>query len=143
MALNNFSTGRDTQLVVIGPSGRIDLTHVTGFEARQLTQSVRVNRLDGNQMGAELPKGWEGSFDIERGNSAADDMIATAEQSYYDGSQPTLSTMYEYITEPDGSTSTFQYDSVVFRLPSAGQWKGDASVKQQLEFFGARRRRIS
>jgi hypothetical protein len=142
MALSNFSVGRDTQLVVIGSSGRIDLSHVTGFEARQLTQSVRVDRLDGKQMGAELPKGWEGSFDIERGNSAADDFISAAEQAYYAGSQPTLGTMYQYITETDGSTSTYQYDSVTFRLSSAGQWKGDASVKQKLDFFASRRLRI-
>ncbi len=142
MALNNFSVGRDTQLVVIGASGRIDLSHVTGFEARQLTQSVRVDRLDGKQMGTELPKGWEGTFDIERGNSAADDFISSAEQSYYSGSQPVLGTMYQYITEPDGSTSTYQYDSVTFRLSSAGQWKGDASVKQKLDFFASRRLRI-
>ena len=143
MALNTFSIGRDTQLVVIANNGRVDLQHVTGFEARQLTQSVRVSRLDGNQMGAEIPKGWEGSFDVERGNSAADDLIAAAEQAFYVGDQPGVGTMYQYITEPDGSTSTFQYDSVVFKLPSAGQWKGDASVKQKLEFFAARRRRIS
>jgi hypothetical protein len=142
MALNNFSVGRDTQLVVIGPSGRIDLSHVTGFEARQMTQSVRVDRLDGKQMGAELPKGWEGSFDIERGNSAADDFIYTTEQSYYNGSQPVLGTMYQYITETDGSTSTYQYDSVTFRLSSAGQWKGDSSVKQKLDFYASRRMRI-
>ncbi len=142
MALNNFSVGRDTQLVVIGPSGRVDLSHVTGFEARQLTQSVRVDRLDGNQMGAELPKGWEGSFDIERGNSVADDFISVAEQAYYSGSLPTLGTMYQYITETDGSTSTYQYDGVTFRLSSAGQWKGDASVKQKLDFFASRRLRI-
>jgi len=142
MALNNFSVGRDTQLDIIGASGRIDLSHVTGFEARQLTQSVRVDRLDGKQMGTELPKGWEGTFDIERGNSAADDFISSAEQSYYSGSQPVLGTMYQYITEPDGSTSTYQYDSVTFRLSSAGQWKGDASVKQKLDFFASRRLRI-
>jgi hypothetical protein len=142
MALNNFSVGRDTQLVVIGASGRVDLSHVTGFEARQLTQSIRVDRLDGKQMGAELPKGWEGSFDIERGNSATDDFISTAEQAYYNGSQPVLGTMYQYITETDGSTSTYQYDSVTFRLSSAGQWKGDASVKQKLDFFASRRLRI-
>jgi hypothetical protein len=142
MALNNFSVGRDTQLVVIGASGRVDLSHVTGFEARQVTQSVRVDRLDGRQMGAELPKGWEGSFDIERGNSAADDFISSAEQSYYNGSHPVLGTMYQYITETDGSTSTYQYDSVTFRLSSAGQWKGDSSVKQKLDFFASRRSRI-
>jgi hypothetical protein len=93
-------------------------------------------------MGTELPKGWEGSFDIERGNSAADDFISAAEQAYYSGSQPALGTMYQYITEPDGSTSTYQYDSVTFRLSSAGQWKGDASVKQKLDFFASRRLRI-
>jgi hypothetical protein len=142
MALNNFSVGRDTQLVVIGASGRVDLSHVTGFEARQLTQSVRVDRLDGKQMGAELPKGWEGSFDIERGNSAADDFILATEQAYYNGSQPVLGTMYQYIAETDGSTSTYQYDSVTFRLASAGQWRGDASVKQKLDFFASRRLRI-
>jgi hypothetical protein len=142
MALNNFSVGRDTQLVVIGATGRIDLSHVTGFEARQVTQSVRVDRLDGKQMGTELPKGWEGTFDIERGNSAADDFISAAEQTYYSGGQPVLGTMYQYITEPDGSTSTYQYDGVAFRLASAGQWKGDTSVKQKLEFFASRRLRI-
>ena len=67
MAISAFSIGRDTQLVVIGPSGRVDLTHVTGFDSRQLTQSLRVNRLDGSQLGLELPKGWEGGFELERG----------------------------------------------------------------------------
>ena len=80
MSVTSFSVGRDTQLVIMGPSGRVDLTHVTGFESRQLTHPVRVSRLDGSQLGAELPRGWEGSFEIERGTSQADDFIAVAEQ---------------------------------------------------------------
>ncbi|MGA3000240.1 MAG: hypothetical protein ABSE20_00800 [Acetobacteraceae bacterium] len=142
MAISVFSVGRDTQLVVVGPSGTIDLAHVTSFESRQVTQSVRVNRLDGSQMGMELPKGWEGSFELERGDSVVEDFIAGTEQSYYDGSISATSTMYQYVSEVDGSTSTYQYDSVVFRLTNAGLWKGDAAVKQKLEFFGSRRRRI-
>jgi hypothetical protein len=137
-----FSIGRDAQLVVVGPSGRLDLSYVTGFESHQLTQAVRVNRLDGTQMGTDLPKGWEGSFEIERGNSAVEDFIAAAEQDYYNGALTATSTMYQYIAEPDGSTSTYQYDGVSFRLASAGLWRGDSSVKQKLEFFAARRRRI-
>jgi len=43
--------------------------------------------------------------------------------------------MYQYITETDGSVSTYQYDGVVFKLISAGVWKGDSSVKQKFEFF--------
>ena len=142
MSLSMFSVGRDTQLVVIAPTGRIDLTHVTSFESRQVTHSVRVDRLDGTHMGTELPKGWEGSFELERGNSTVDDFIAASEQQYFNGSNVSLSTMYQYVTETDGSTSTYQYDNVVFRLSNAGTWKGDRSVNQKLEFFGIRRRRI-
>lgn len=142
MSLSMFSVGRDTQLVVIGPAGRIDLTHVTSFESHQVTQSVRVDRLDGTHMGTELPKGWEGSFEIERGTSAVDDFIAAAEQQYFNGTSVNLGTMYQYVTETDGSTSTYQYDNVVFRLSNAGIWKGDSSVTQKLEFFAVRRRRV-
>jgi hypothetical protein len=108
----------------MGPSGRVDLTHVTGFESRQLTYSVRVSRLDGTQIGAELPRGWEGSFEIERGTSEVDDFVAAAEQLYYNGGPVPAGTMYQYVTEVDGSTSTYQYNGVVFRLASAGAWKG-------------------
>ncbi len=142
MAVTAFSIGRDTQLVVMGPSGRVDISHVTSFESRQLTSSVRVNRLDGSQLGAELPKGWEGSFDAERGTSALDDFISTVEQNFYNGGGTQPCTMYQYITETDSSVSTYQFDGVVFKLASAGAWKGDASVKQKLEFYATRKKRI-
>ena len=139
MSYTTFSVGRDAQLVIMGPNGRIDLEHVTAFESRQLTQSVRVSRLDGTQLGTELPKGWEGSFELERGNSTVEDFIAAAEQSYFNGGSAGTITMYQYISETDGSTSTYQYAGVTFKLVSAGVWKGDSSVKQKLEFFGVSR----
>src|ERR1700757_1312246 len=101
MSLTTFSVGRDTQLVVIGAAGRVDLPHVTSFESRQMTQSVRVDRLDGTRMGTELPKGWEGSFDLERGSSTVDDFIATTEQQYFSGNGIGPGTMYQYVTETD------------------------------------------
>lgn len=142
MSLSMFSVGRDTQLVVIGPMGRIDLTHVTSFDSRQITHSVRVDRMDGTHMGTELPKGWEGSFELDRGSSTVDDFIAVAEQQYFSGNGVVPGTMYQYVTETDGSTSTYQYENVAFRLSNAGVWKGDSSVKQKLEFFAVRRRRV-
>ena len=142
MGLTAFSIGRDTQLVVMGPRGRVDISHVTGFESRQITAPVRVSRLDGTQLGAELPKGWEGSFEAERGSSVLDDFISGLEQEFYNGAGTTPGSMYQYITETDGSVSTYQFDGVVFKLANAGAWKGDASVKQKLEFFATRKRRI-
>ena len=95
MSFTTFSVGRDTQIVVLGPSGRVDLEHVVAFESRQLTQSVRVSRLDGTQLGTELPKGWEGSFELERGNSVVEDFIAVTEQAYLNGRSSGSITMYQ------------------------------------------------
>jgi hypothetical protein len=142
MPTNSFSLGRDSQLVVITSTGQITLSYVTGFESRQVTQSIRIDRLDGTQMAAELPKGWEGSFDLERGSSVVDDFIASTEASYYSGGQLPTSTLYQYVAEADGSTSTYQYDGAVFKLSSAGAWRGDATVKQKLEFYAATRTRV-
>lgn len=142
MALTTFSIGRDTQLVLMGPNGRIDISHVIGFESRQITAPIRVSRIDGTQLGTELPKGWEGTFEVERGTSVLDDFIAGIEQAYYNGRPVVPGTMYQYITESDGSVSTYQFSGVVFKLTSAGTWKGDASVRQKLEFFATQRQRI-
>lgn len=148
MPANSFSTGRDCQLVVIGPAvggaagARVDLTHVTGFESRQMTHPVRIDRLDGVHLAAELPKGWEGHFDLERGNSAADDFVAGIEQAWHTQGLLQGATLYQYISEADGSTSTYQFEAAVFKLANAGSWKGDAPVRQRLDFFASRRKRI-
>lgn len=139
MPYNTFSVGHDCQLVVMGPFGRVDLAFVTGFEAQQMTQSVRVDRLDGVQLGAELPRGWSGIFTLDRGSPAADDFIAAIEQAYYAGQSIAAGTLYQYVNEPDGSTSTYQFSGVVFKLASAGIYRGDAPVAQKLEFFASSR----
>ncbi len=148
MPANTFSTGRDCQLVVIGPGtggqagARVDLSHVTGFDARQMTHAIRVDRLDGVYLAAELPKGWDGHFDLERGSPAADDFIAGLEQAWHVSGSLQGSTLYQYITETDGSVSTYQFEGAVFKMTSSGQWRGDSAVKQRLEFFASRRKRI-
>lgn len=142
MTSSAFSVGRDCQLVVMGPFGRIDLTHVTGFESHQLTTPIRIDRIDGTQLGAELPKGWEGSFELERGGSSVDDFIAKTEAAYLAGTAVPTGTLYQYVQEVDGSTSTYQYNGVVFKLVQAGTWRGDQSVKQKLDFFATTRVRV-
>ena len=149
MPANTFSTGRDCQLVVIGPAGpngqagsRIDLTHVTSFESQQKTHPIRIDRMDGLHLAAELPKGWEGSFELERGSSVADDFIAGIEQAWHENGQLLGGTLYQYVSETDGSVSTYQYEGAVFKLTNSGTWKGDAAVKQRLGFFASRRKRV-
>jgi hypothetical protein len=142
MPYNTFSVGNDCQLVMMGPFGRVDLAHVTGFEAAQVTQAVRVDRLDGVQLGAELPKGWQGMFTLDRGSSAADDFIAAIEKAYLAGQPIGAGTLYQYVSEPDGSTSTYQFSGAVFKLASAGAYRGDAPVAQRLQFYASSRVRV-
>ncbi len=142
MTSNVFSVGRDCQLVVMGPFGRVDLAHVTGFESRQLTAPVRIDRIDGVQLAAELPKGWDGGFDLERGSSTVEDFIAAVEAAYFAGTPVVPGTLYQYVQETDGSTSTYQFEGVVFKLTQAGTWRSDMAVKQRLEFFAAKRKRV-
>lgn len=149
MPANTFSTGRDCQLVLIGPAGangqagvRVELSHVTGFEAKQKTHQIRVDRLDGVHMAAELPRGWEGQFELDRGSAAADDFVASLEQAWFTSGQLLGGTLYQYVSEVDGSVSTYQYDGAVFRMSSSGHWTGDKAVKQKLDFFASRRIRI-
>ena len=142
MPFNTFSVGNDCQLVIMGPFGRVDLQHVTGFEVSQITQAVRVDRLDGVQLGAELPRGWQGVFTLDRGNSVADDFIAAIEKAYLAGQPIPAGTLYQYVLETDGSTSTYQFDGVVFKLSSAGTYRGDTPVQQRLDFFASTRKRL-
>ena len=125
--MNEIARG-DCQLVVMGPHGRVDLSHVAGFESRELA--------------SELLTAWEGIFDLERGGSVADDFIARIESADNDGGPVPTGTLYHYTSESDGSTSTYQYDGAVFKFLQAGQWRGDASVRQRVVFFASRRQRI-
>ena len=141
-AAGSFNVGRDCTLVLMGPFGRVDLPNVTGFEAKQESASVKVDRLDGVQLSAELPKGWTGSFDLERGSSVVDDLFAQIENGWFTTGAYANSTIYQYISETDGSTSTYQFIDASLKFSDAGSWKGDASVKQKVDFMAGRRQRV-
>jgi hypothetical protein len=134
-----FSTGRDCSIVLIGPFGRVDLQNVTGFDCTQMTATIKVDRLDGVQMNAELPKGWSGSMDVERGNNALDLLMAQEEVNWFDNGIYANSTMFQFITEQGGAVTTLAYDNVALKL-DAGRWAPDAAVKQKLTFTANRRR---
>jgi hypothetical protein len=138
-----FNTGRDCSLVIIDQTfGRVDIPNVTGFQSAQQTANVRSDRLDGIQLNAELPKGWTGSFDLDRGDSGIDDLFAQREAAWLQSGQYSSATIYQYISESDGSMSTYQYDNVAMKLDDAGRYQGDAIVKQRISFTANRRRRV-
>jgi hypothetical protein len=143
MPANNFNVGRDCTVVLIAPTGaRTDLEIVSGFEAKQDTTKVRIRPLNGPPLGADLPNGWNGSFDIERGNSNADDLIWQIESGYWNVGTIGVGQVYQYIAEVNGSTSTYEFTNVTLSLDDSGSYKGDASVKQKISFFASQRNRL-
>ncbi len=138
----NFNLGRDNQIVLMGPFGRVDLANVKSFDCRMETANVAVDRMDGRQLRAELPKGWTGSIAVARGNSALDDLFSNIEATWYSAGVITTSTLYQYVTEADGSVSTYQFSEVSIKLDDAGSYAGDKEVDQKLSFMAGRRRRI-
>jgi hypothetical protein len=141
------SVGRDVSLVLLmgtgtGVTTRVDMPNVTDFDAKQEKTKLKSNRLDGVIMRAALPMGWNGSFGLERGSNALENVIAVEETAWYTTGLYMTGMLYQYITETDGSTTTYVFDNVTITLGNAGTWKGDAFVKQTLEFEAGRRRQV-
>lgn len=137
-----FSTGRDVSVILIGPFGRVDLANITSFTAKQETATIKSDRLDGVQLTAELPKGWTGMIEVDRGNSALDVFFSLMEAAWYDAGLFTVSTLFQYVRESSGSQTTYAYDNVAMKFDDAGDYKPDAAVKQRVSFMANRRRAV-
>lgn len=140
MPTNTFNLGKDCQLVLIGPTGaRVDLEEVVGFDARQDVHDLKVRPLNGPPQAAMLPDGWTGTFQVERGNNAADQLFSQIEAGYWAGGVFGVGTIFQYINEVSGSQSTYQYNNVTMSLSEAGDWKADSAVRQTIKFFASTR----
>lgn len=137
-----FSTGRDVSVILIGPFGRVDLPNITSFTAKQETAAIKVDRLDGVQLTAELPKGWSGTIEVERGSASIDVFFGLMEAAWFDGGTYTVSTLFQYVRETTGVLNTYAYDNVGLKLDDAGDYKPDAAVKQRISWMANRRRPV-
>jgi hypothetical protein len=114
-----FSTGRDCTIVLIHPVyGQVQLDNVTGFDAKQEVVKLKSRRLDGVKLNADLPDGWTGSLEVDRGSEALD------------------------VTEVGGAQTVWVYDNVAMSLADGGKWQSDAITKQRLDFTANRRRQM-
>lgn len=143
--INDFSIGRQCQIVIRHPlavGGRLDLTIVTDFDAKPKHKDIKVDGLDGLNRAKVLPEGWDVSIGLDRANSAAEDFCGAMENAYYDSGNVPTGTVYQYITETDGSLTTYVFEGVALKLDDAGSWKSDSAVKQKMMGHATRRRRL-
>lgn len=139
LASGKFNIGRDITVVVKTQFGTLTIPNLMGFDAKQMTAEISVDRLDGTQLFAALPKGWNITIECERGSADVDNYFAQLEAAWYAGTSYEGAQVYTTITEPDGSTTAWLFDNVAFTLGEAGNWKGDASVKQTISGKANRR----
>lgn len=145
MPLNSFNVGSDCRVVVQHPlaaGGQLSLGDVTNFKSEQQTKALNYTRMDGQTKKGEYPTGWSGSFQLERTGHDVDDFICTIEQAILNGQNPGAGTIYQYTTETDGSTSTYQFTGVAFKMSDAGTYAGAETVKQTLNFEASTRVRV-
>jgi hypothetical protein len=134
-----FSTGNDCKLVFMGAFGRIDFAHVTGFMAKPITKKISVVRLGQTPLMEYQPGGYEFTFSIEWASVNAEALQALKDITFWTGGTVPLETMYQYIKELDGSTSTFQFTDVASNLADPGKWEQESSVKQSYEGFASQK----
>lgn len=142
-ATRTFSLGRDTSLVVISPLGtELSIPYVTQFDAKQETHRVTIRPLNGPPQAVDIPDGWNISIHVERASSAVDDLFAAIELGYWAGGIIGTGEVYVYISEPDGSTSTWLYSGVTMKLTDAGTFKIDSAVTQTIDAYAVSRKRV-
>jgi hypothetical protein len=134
----NISIGRDVSVVLTVAGQTIDLQNVTGFEASPQYANLRVDRLDGTVLNAELPKGWTGRFALERANDNLDAFFAQAEALWLSGGTLQNGTITQANTEADGSTSRYQFTNCALKF-GAQNWKPESPVAMEVSFVATQR----
>lgn len=143
-AAGSFNTGRDAHIIIRTGSGReLNLPNLTNWDCKQESTMVSVKpQATGLRLHGNLPDGWTGSFDNERDGPELDDLFAQNESDWLDSGVIQNGTMFQYVAEPDGSRSTYQFDNVAYKLDNAGAYAADKTVAQKVSFAATRRRRV-
>lgn len=140
--MNPYSIGRDCQVVLLWNGVRVDLRDVTSFQAAQEVRHQRSDPLNSAPVEFSTPAGWRGQFNVDRGSSALDDLIASIETSFWSAGMIGSGSIYQYITEVDGTTSTYEYTGVSLTLSNSGHYQAENIVKQTITFYASQRNRL-
>lgn len=139
---NPFNVGRDCKVTLLWGGLRVDMPTVTGFQAQQNTHQISSTPLNSVPKFVDIENGWRGSFNVDRNNSGLDDLVASKEAGFWDAGIINQGTIYQYIRETDGTTTTWEFSGASIRLPDAGNYRAEEKVSQRLEFSASMRRKI-
>lgn len=143
MTQKPYNVGRDCRVILVYNGKRIKLPSVTGFQSQQQTNRLSSSPLNDIPKFFDVPNGWSGGFDFQRDNSGADDLFAEIEGGFWSAGTMITGNIYQYVTEADGTTSTYEYVGATIRLSNAGNWRSEAIVTQHIDFVASIRNKIS
>ena len=123
--MNPYSIGRDCQVVLLWNGVRVDIRDVTSFQATQEVRHQRSDPLNSAPVEFNTPAGWRGQFAVDRGSSALDDLISSIESNFWSAGVIGSGTIYQYITEGDGSTSTYEFVGVSLTFQNSGHYQAE------------------
>lgn len=140
--VNAYTIGRNCEVVLIWNGVRTDLRDVTGFRAQQEVRTQRSDPLNSAPLEFNTPAGWRGQFQLDRGSSAVDDLVVQIESDFWSKGVIGSGTIYQYVTEPDGSTSTYEFVGVSLTLQDSGHYHAENIVKQVVAFYASQRKKL-
>jgi hypothetical protein len=129
-------------VVLLWNGSRLDLRDVTGFQANQQVRQQRSDPLNSVPIEFNTPAGWRGQFQVDRGSSALDDLVSAIEAAFWNAGVIGSGTIYQYVAEANGSTSTYEFVGVSLNLTSSGHYQAENIVKQTVGFFASQRNRL-
>ena len=135
MPVNNQSIGKDVSVVIITPTGSLNIpaAAITKFSTAPVTDNETRIGMDGVARFLVVPTSYKGSFDVDRMNSSIEDWWAGMEAAYFAGQNVTSGTITETISNPDGSISQYRYTGVVFDLETLGDREPTKVIKQKMK----------
>ena len=144
MAGNQFSIGRDgAQITIMGASGPMSFNILTEFDSKPQYKDLKVEGIDGITRSRHLPNGHTGTLMFDRADSGVSDYFAQQEANFFAGLSPDQVTITQTITEANGSVSQYQYTQVDLWEDDDGTWKGLDKVPQRVNFYSARKIKVS
>jgi hypothetical protein len=135
-----LNIGKDVVLDLVNSNGQTIAVNITnGFTAKQDAKVIDSKGLDGINRVAAIPDTWSGDFSLDRSGSGLDDLFAAIEAQYYNTGVLNNFRITQTIQEASGIISQYRFDGVAISLPDAGDWKGDAFVKQKISWKASKR----
>jgi hypothetical protein len=146
MATNTtFTVGRDCSAVLISPYGtQITLVLGTQITSKPEYKVAKSDPLNSPPIERALPAGHRLTFSYDRTGPQIDQLFAQIEANWWAGGTPDGGTnasgsVYIYVNEPTGGTTTYNYAGVTFSQTDSGTITQENPVKGELTAFAQTR----